>query len=232
MSSRREDLIRSVGQRSPIKNMADARVRRSGERAADIVAAKLAPIDEEARILDFGAASGRVAVPLASLLPKARIYCADVDEEAALLAAELLPARCSSIVSNENPPLPFPDRYFDAAYSVSVWSHFEPEHAMRWLAELRRLVRGRLVVTTAGAASLALLQSNSRWPGTIRVSPEYPLFRPYHPENYPGVTGNWGDTVTDPGYIRREWSRYFDVEEIVEGGMPSGQDIVVLHARD
>ena len=47
------------------------------------------------------------------------------------------------------PPLNYNSGYFDAVYSVSIWSHLPPQLQQPWLDEIRRVVKpGGLALIT------------------------------------------------------------------------------------
>jgi len=52
--------------------------------------------------------------------------------------------------------MPYEDGQFDAAFAISIWSHFAEESALGWFREMRRVIRpgGRLVVTTHGEQTI------------------------------------------------------------------------------
>ena len=127
---------------------------------ADMVAAALAETGFELAPgkagLDFGCSSGRVVRVLATAYPDMEWSGCDPLEEAISWARENLPG-IRFDTSPEQPPLQYVDRSLDLVFAISVWSHFGERAGLRWLEEMRRLLRpgGRLVLTTHGPHSLA-----------------------------------------------------------------------------
>lgn len=128
---------------------------------ADMVADALASSGFEVggarAALDFGCSSGRVLRALAAAYPAVAWHGCDPNAGAIAWAGENL-APTSFAVSGDEPPLALEDGALDFAYAISVWSHFAPALGLRWLAEMRRLIRpgGRLVMTTHGLTTIAL----------------------------------------------------------------------------
>lgn len=108
-------------------------------------------------VLDFGCSSGRVVRVLGAALPEARWLGCDPNADAVAWANEHLPV-AEFFTSPLEPPLPeLADGELAAAYGVSIWSHFDEGPALRWIEEMRRVIRpgGHLIVTTHGIHSIA-----------------------------------------------------------------------------
>lgn len=185
------------------------------------------------RILDWGCGVGRVTFPLSKLV-KSEIYACDVDPTAiAFLKNENVDFR--ALRSDYDPPLPFKDAFFDLVYAFSVFTHLPEDAEAAWLEELRRITRpgGLLLLSVVGEKSLRIHHER----GTDKhvtwdeVKEKGVVFRsnPLHkhdPNNWPGVTGDYGLTVHHPDYIHKTWGKYFTIVDIALGGA-GGQDIVV-----
>jgi len=193
-------------------------------------------------IYDFGSGPGRLARALHERLPEARLTATDIDEEAIAWLTEQAPG-IDVRVTSWLPPLPFDDGAFDLVIVISVFTHLPADYQDAWLAELRRVTRpgGVVVATVHGEAhwrhtwdvgfktaprrvrlrskALALerrLRGFAHWRGDgwERVFPDY-----YH------------TTWHRPGYVRRHWSRWFDVVRHEEATVPGTHDFVLLSAR-
>lgn len=126
---------------------------------ADLVVAALRSADRQInglRVLDFGCSSGRVVRVLSAAFPDVHWHAWDPNRAAVAWARAYLP-RISFLTSSDEPPLPYADATFDFVYAISVWSHFDEEVALRWLTEMRRIVRpgGHLLITTHGLTALS-----------------------------------------------------------------------------
>ena len=130
------------------------------------------------------------------------------------------------------PPLPFQDNQFDYVFVYSVFSHFSEEMHLRWLRELRRIVRpgGALAISVRRRNFIESLRSmresategDSRIVLKMFVDTEHDLarydagefcFSPYTAQ----ADQWWGEACIPKKYIEREWSRLFEVVEFVEG---------------
>jgi SAM-dependent methyltransferase len=103
------------------------------------------------RVLDFGCGCGRTLKWFIREYPTVDFYGADVDEVAIAWCQKYL-AHGRFSVNSPEPPLPFPDRFFDVAYCVSVFTHLDEALQDRWLLELKRILKpaGVLVITVHG----------------------------------------------------------------------------------
>jgi SAM-dependent methyltransferase len=237
-------LVSAIKARSTIKDPTSEAFRKSGRKAAQIIATTFARygvvLGDKLRVLDFGAGSGRVAIPLLEQHPGIRLCCVDVDAEAIAYLDAQLPDEHQAVVNGFNPPLPFGDAAFDCVYSVSVWSHLPEALGLVWLQEIRRILRdgGLAVITTAGFGVLEQWRKTAlRWRDIDAsvLERERFIYRQHlnltaEPAFYPGISGrgSWGNTAIHPAYVRERWSEFFQVLEIAPAAMVGGQDIIVL----
>lgn len=103
-------------------------------------------------VLDFGCGCGRIA-RWWSDLPGPAIYGCDPNRELVRWTRGQLPF-VNATVSEDDPPLPYPDATFDFIYALSIFTHLAERHALPWMAELRRVLKpgGLLLFTVAGEA--------------------------------------------------------------------------------
>ena len=124
--------------------------------AADALTEAGAALDAGRRVLDFGCSSGRVVRVLSAAFPHVEWHGCDPIEASIEWAAGHLPG-VRFAISHREPPLAYPDAFFDGVFAISIWSHFSERAALRWLAEMRRVIRpsGYLLLTTHGYESIA-----------------------------------------------------------------------------
>jgi SAM-dependent methyltransferase len=127
--------------------------------SADLVVAALRSAGRQInglRVLDFGCSSGRVVRVLSAAFPDVEWHGWDPNPAAVAWAQAHLPSIAFRSSADE-PPLPYADATFDFVYAISVWSHFDEDAALRWLAEMRRVVRpgGHLLITAHGLTALS-----------------------------------------------------------------------------
>jgi len=91
------------------------------------------------RILEMGVGLGRLIV---NFLPfGAELHGCDVTPEVLEWTRKTLGHRIRLELTGVEPPLPYPDGYFDFVYANSVFTHIDCPLIGRWAAELYRLVR-------------------------------------------------------------------------------------------
>jgi SAM-dependent methyltransferase len=161
------------------------------------------------RVLDFGCSSGRHLRVFQAWRPEIRWLGCDPNEQAIAWASEHLPG-IDFFVSPQDPPLELDAASLDLVTAVSVWSHFAPGAAERWLAEMHRLVRpgGLLVLTTQGFASVAF------YLGIDAIPPEHAtevaedlVATGHHYRPAFGEDGDWGVKSEEWGmaYMTMDW---------------------------
>jgi SAM-dependent methyltransferase len=246
-AKKKKELASNIKQRSTIKDPTTDAFKKSGRSAANILGKLLGDllgeINQEHRIFDFGAGSGRVAIPMLEMYPAMQLYCNDVDKEAIEYLALNTPDNCITAVNDYNPPLDFEDNFFDAMYSVSVWSHFPEELGLEWLHEMNRIHKkgAYLLISTAGNNVIEhWSKSTAQWRDTTadELREKKFIYKEFlnidtDEQFYPGISskGSWGNTLIHPDYIKENWGKIFNVVEIIEGGMNGMQDIVILQKR-
>jgi SAM-dependent methyltransferase len=203
------------------------------------LAAHLEPPACERVVLDFGAGVGRTLQY--SYKEFDHIHACDVDVSAIAYLKRAFPRAVVS-VNDYTPPLEYPGGFFDAIYSVSLWTHLPLRDQLVWLKEMYRLVKvgGLVLITTHGKRGLAALRRRmEQWANVTddeleaygTMYKEYPDFD-VNIAHHPGVTSSYGMSAHSPEYIRRVWSRMFEVVDIQEGVIDNVQDLVILRKRD
>lgn len=180
---------------------------------ADMIAAALisAGVDPATlgRVLDFGCSSGRAVRALQAAYPEVAWLGCDPNEPAITWAQANLPG-IEFFRSGDRPPLPLADGSLDAAYAISIWSHFEPALGLEWFAEMHRLIRpgGHLVFTTHGPASVEYyLSRNLRtWQQSGEIAKDLYTRGNWYAAEF-GEAGDWGVTNPDWGtaFLEPEW---------------------------
>ncbi len=189
----------------------------SGKRLADF-----------GRVLDFGCGCGRVSRALRSLHPQAEIYGSDIDEE----AIGWLQEHCSSIadfrVNPHRPKTNYPDDFFDFVFSISVLTHLPEDMQFEWLQELKRITKpdGCLVLSTHGENHFQYLSPENR--DILESNGFVYQVTPAPPEGLPDYYHN---TFHKQSYIKKEWSRFFEIVTISDQLIDSSQDAVLILNR-
>jgi SAM-dependent methyltransferase len=118
-------------------------------------------LEEDAQVLDFGCGVARQILQLTRAYPNVHAFACDVVAENVQHIQRAFPT-VKGYVNNFDPPLIYPDNTFDLVYSVSTFSHFSPDDARLWLAELRRVTKpnGLLCLTLNSYGSLKRIHKN------------------------------------------------------------------------
>ncbi len=234
-------LDRVVGEFVPEKNfhtsgIVDAR------RMIECLRSPSFDFSQNSSVLDFGCGCSRLLRFFARWGYDCNFHGADVDSDAIKWCETNIDfARFRSI--NENPPTPFSDSAFDAAYSYSVFSHFSKKLHLSWLDELHRITKpgAILVLTVQGKAMFD--KSNSEI-NTDKNRDAFNqngfLFVPYqnleflNPKNQDYYDqwdlGAYGDAFILKPYIEREWTKWFDTLDLIESP-DNSQDYVILRNK-
>ncbi|MCP5416037.1 MAG: class I SAM-dependent methyltransferase [Chromatiaceae bacterium] len=189
------------------------------------------------RILDFGCGVGRVILPL-HFNYDLDIHGCDIDRTAIEYLSKVVPGS-DIYVNNFEPPLKYADGYFDVVYSVSIWTHLNPRLQAIWLNEIQRVTKpgGLVLISTAGFNSLRIRHEKKweLWQGLSKnelkskgiVYYEYPWLHS-RSNDFPGVTESYGGSMHTPQYIRKEWSKYFNVVATKEACISNSQDLTIM----
>ncbi|MEA2569789.1 MAG: hypothetical protein QOI24_1790 [Acidobacteriota bacterium] len=173
--------------------------------------------------LDFGCGSGRVARHVA-IIPGIKLTGVDVDARAVGWAARNL--RGDYRVTSTSPPLPFGDETFDVVYAVSVFTHFDEASQMRWLAELKRILKpGGALVASTHSPSLTYNRPDLTHAHHVELGAKGFTF-------IAGTIGfNDDSAFHHVDYMRRVWSGDFELVEHREHGLNGYQDLSLWRRR-
>jgi SAM-dependent methyltransferase len=143
------------------------------------------------------------------------------------------------VVGPHEPPLPYPEHYFDLVINHSVFSHLDERLQDLWLGELQRITR-------PGALLLLTVEGESSWNRTVEAAEGAGEdVEPWREElenrgilyiaddQYIGSTHPdfYHSTVHAPWYVFEHWSRFFDIACFIPDGSLS-QDLIVLRRRE
>lgn len=209
---------------------------------ADLVAEALAEAGGElsGRALDFGCSSGRVVRTLRAWRPDVSWEGCDPNAESIAWASKQLKG-IEFFCSPQEPPLPRPDAAFDLVFAISIWSHYSETAALRWFAEMERLVRpgGHLIITTQGWHSGHYLARWKLWSRDILDEAMAGMFRRgtyfqdvFGEEGDSGVSSpDWGMTWVSPEWLLTHLTPKWSVAYFRPGRVETNQDVMVLTRR-
>jgi SAM-dependent methyltransferase len=193
--------------------------------------------------LDLGSGPGRLARILKRLYPHMDLTCSDIDPETIEWATHHIGSIDKFVVNSILPPLEYPDDHFELIYTVSTFTHMPESLQFAWLDELRRVLKpgGCLLATIHGPKMVDYI--TSLHPATFDLGREIAkqgfVYVDEAREGWPSYFG----TITDGlpsfyklsyhshDYIKKTWSRFFDVISINEMDLNIFQDSVVLQKR-
>ena len=211
----------------------------------DLYERHVGPLADAQGVLDFGSGWGRVIRFFLKDLDGDRLTGAEYDGE--LVDFCRASNRWSTFVRSEaEPPLAFGEAQFSCIYAYSVFSHFSEAMHMSWMRELRRVLRpgGALIVSIRPRSFIeycGMIRDRNlevESPVLLGMFPETEselarydageyCYSPYDPAR---ADAWWGEACISPAYIEREWSRLFDVKELVEASERIKQHVVLLRA--
>jgi SAM-dependent methyltransferase len=194
------------------------------------------------RVLEIGAASGRVIRHFAAQDPMCETWATDIDGQHVEWMAQHLGKQLIPVHTTVLPSLPLADDHLDLVLAYSVLTHIDVLETA-WLAEIRRVLRpgGLAIVTVHTERSWELLEpglglhdSLLELAGSITeidVSDAMlagPMPAPRVAMSWPTVADVYNSVVFhSQEYIRDRWSRYFDVVDIIDEASEY-QAVVVL----
>jgi len=148
------------------------------------------------RILEWGCGNASIVRHFHRLSPHTRVFGCDYDHELIQWCRTNVDGVEFSVNALE-PPLDFPDDYFDFVYSRSVYTHLPADLQIRWLAEQLRVTRpgGLVLLTVHGDAYKHRVTQRELVdyadPGVVE-------------HRTSDVGGPWFTTFNSPAYMERE----------------------------
>ena len=182
-------------------------------------------------ILDWGCGCGRVTRNFYRL-PKAQVVGIDVDEDNVSWCRDHLEFGKYQ-VAPLYPPTDLADQSFDLLIGISVFTHLRRQAQQDWLAELWRLARpGAIVlVSTCGEASAARSDwGREHWRHWKKTGMQVGETSP-NAEPIIGDEDYYVTTFLTEDYIRRNWSRTFEIIDFVPAYISNHQDLVIMRKR-
>ena len=173
-----------------------------------------------ANVLDFGCGCGRVLVHLKKSNPAWNLYATDIDAEAIRWCQDHIGQLALFATNDPDPPISYPDNYFDLIYSISIFTHLPEQMQNNWLSELNRIVKpdGILILTT--------LDIGLRQAGDAKGGFAYDSTVPTE-----GLPDFYQLTHHSHDYIMKHWSRYLEISEILRARINRHQDAVICRKK-
>ena len=185
------------------------------------------------RVLDWGVGCGRIARHFPAARAQALTGC-DIDADNVAWCAAHLPGHFVHCAIA--PPLPFPDASYDAIYGISVFTHLLEPMQLRWLEELARVAASGAIVAVTIHGRTAIdfsrlppaehrrLVEEVRRHGVVFNGDNSQL------DGHADHGGEYVNVLHDADYVRRVWSRWFDILHILPGYILH-HDLVMMRRR-
>ena len=185
------------------------------------------PLESTSAFLEFGCGCGRVLKAFEDFPHSGELWGSDVDSEAIAWNRANLGYLAQFYNNGDLPPLRFPDGYFSAVLSVSVFTHLPEEMQFAWISEIRRILR-------PGGVFVATLHGRHYWgevDPSVRSEVEQRGFAYRTGPITPGLPDYYMVAFHSTNYIRERWDRFFEVVSIKETYIHGVQDAVILRRR-
>jgi SAM-dependent methyltransferase len=195
------------------------------------------------RVLDFGVGCGRTARHFYRDMKNYEIHGCDVDKGPIEYLRNDVPL-IQAVLSDNEPPLPYDANYFDAIYSVSVFSHLNQSAFLAWANELSRTIKkgGKLIMTIHGLHALNILRNHKR-PDSIGIDNEqfHSSAGKFDEEGFiwmPQIAGSgdidtnqYGISFVDKNRLSAHLPESLEIIHYGEGEIGGWQDLVVLEKK-
>jgi SAM-dependent methyltransferase len=183
------------------------------------------PMGTFTSILDVGCGCGRVLRWLEPEAPHARLHGSDISEKAIGWDRANIPFARFEV--NGMSSLPYADESFDLVLAISVVTHFDEELQLKWLEELRRVLRpgGILLMTVTGDETARFKLSGPTLESFQEKGHQYQRVQA---GGLHGLPEYYQDAYHSRVYVERVWSRYFRIRGFLRHGPFYLQDAVVL----
>lgn len=197
---------------------------RNGDRQADLIAQTVSDLGKDIAdfdsILDFGCGVGRVLRGLPRHT-KAKLIGCDLHEDAIAWLSQHMPEH-RFLIGTEYPPVDIPDDSVDLMYAISVLTHLDEDHQIKWLEEWARVLKpgGVAIVTFRNEEFLeAFVRSQEMVERVTKGLMNDGGFVFESHQRWQGVFSEfYADAYHTKDYIRRVWGRYFEVRDFKDPG--------------
>jgi SAM-dependent methyltransferase len=182
------------------------------------------------RILDWGCGCGRMTRYFRNR-PGQTITGIDIDADNIAFCERALPFGRFRTVGL-HPPTSLPAGSFDLMIGISVFTHLKEAQQFEWLGELRRIAAPGAVLLMTVHGDNAVCRA--RWdPDMLERWQTTGFDDSGINRDLEGVVqaGYYGNSHHTQSYIRQNWSRYFEIVDVLPGYISNFQDLVVMRKR-
>lgn len=195
------------------------------------------------KVADLGCGWGRIIQALYRYFLPENIYGIDIQQEAIDICSKTgVKANLSRVDTGQSA---FPDNAFDMMTAYSVFSHLSLENHLKWLEEIKRVVKpgGIVAVTTRGPAIIKHVQNLRRMDsvpdharGLIEafedseIAMEQYSNGQYVYRDYPYETSSgsgYGEALIPEKYLQDVWTNYFSECQLLTPGPTITQKVIL-----
>jgi SAM-dependent methyltransferase len=174
-------------------------------------------------VLDLGCGPGRTLSAFVDEVERGEFVGCDIDPDAIAWANAHLHPAFSFHVCGDAPPLPLPDRQFDLAYGMSVFSHITDQWS-NWLVDLHRVLRpGAIAIFSVLGPAVAARAFGIVWDQRIGMA-SFNFHQGWEIGGPSALLAEW--------WVREHWGRAFEILEFVHPDDWFDHDFVVMRRRD
>lgn len=176
-------------------------------------------------VLDFGCGCGRTLIALKNY-SFINYFGTDIDKEAIHWCRNNLSfVNCNT--NSELPPCNYESDTFDLVYVISVFTHLNEELQFLWLEELKRITKPKGIVLLTIHNTNLLKTRLSKDEDFFDITKPGFVYR--RGDFVKGTFPDWyQNAYHSEGYIKKNFSKYFKVLEIIPKGMNNLHDVVLL----
>lgn len=177
-------------------------------------------LNSSKKVLDFGVGFGRILRFFLREVDKSNLFGTDINEDF-ISWLQNKANFANFLTNNEHPPIDFPKEYFDLIFAFSVFSHLSERSGKEWLSELNRITRkGALVILTIWAHPSKTKDyhygQNKHFPNYEELTSRYDNGEFCYSNELYNNSSTYGEALIPEKYIFNNWSKYFDVIDIIK----------------
>jgi len=187
-------------------------------------------IESFENILEFGCGSGRIVLMLEDKLRKCNFFGTDIDEEAITWCRKNFDFG-NFDVNKTVPPLKYQYDMFDLVWAHSVFTHLDEEQQFEWLNELKRITKpkGIVVISVHGPYAWSVRRRPKGSEKELEEELGKNGFVFLHRESFKRISSfQFQSAYHTKEYIKKEFSKYFQVIDHIPRGMGGRLDMIIL----
>jgi SAM-dependent methyltransferase len=185
-------------------------------------------------ILDWGCGCARVARFVTEFAPH-KVTGIDIDPDNIAWCQRNI-AQIEFDRIELNPPTRFGSETFDLVYGISIFTHLSEADQNRWLAEIQRITKPGAAVLMSIQGELAFVRADSDFERFLAL--EEKGFHVYgRSPDLDGVLPElakidyYKNIFHSRRYIYEQWSRYFEILDVIDAAFAGYQDLVIMRRR-